>query len=79
MIFTRKTIPNFLGAMWRMVGAWVRRKPVLASAALREDRLFSCHSCIFYSDGQCTQCTCFVESKAALYEEKCPHDFWPVP
>lgn len=54
--------------------------------AIAEPRLAICTvPCIYYrelikingvSAGQCTECTCVVQSKATIKDEICPKGFW---
>lgn len=79
MIFTRKTIPTFFRAVWRSFLRAAKCQPVIATRKLQIARTDTCERCIFFRDGQCSECTCFVDTKAMLYDEDCPHGFWPVP
>lgn len=66
-------------ALWRLVVALVRRKPILLPEEEKQMRVEICAVCEHYliDSGQCGRCTCFVEAKAALTTERCPEDYWP--
>jgi hypothetical protein len=44
---------------------------------VKEERLKSCNSCSeaeeFFSKKRCKICLCFVEAKASLVDQDCPH------
>lgn len=62
----------------RLILALFRRKPVLVSEEVLNARLNTCYACKRYApdDGQCLECTCYVEIKAQLDTEKCPLKKW---
>ncbi len=48
-----------------------------SSDEVKDDRLKACKDCDmlgeFFGKKQCTVCKCFVEPKAALIDQVCPH------
>lgn len=76
MIFP--SLPNAWASFKRLVLALFRREPVLVSQEVADARLNTCYACERYApdDGQCLECTCYVEIKAQLDTEKCPLKKW---
>lgn len=73
MIFTRRTLPNALGAAKRFLFSIFRKEElILASDFVQDVRKARCRRCPFYADGQCLKCTCVVELKVMLANERCP-------
>lgn len=77
MIFTRKTIPNFLAAIGRTLRAvWKQDEPIVASPPVRLVRTLRCrkNDCGHYvkKSDQCGLCTCVVELKVTMAAESCP-------
>jgi hypothetical protein len=74
-------IPNLLTfgkSLLRLILAFLRREPVLASEEVVTERLGTCYPCKWYDSdsGQCLECTCFIELKAQFEHEKCPKKKW---
>lgn len=79
MIFTRRTIPNFLAALGRVLRQiFLRREPFAVPAEVQDDRLALCNECEFLvpDSRQCVKCTCFVDIKTLLSTESCPVKKW---
>ncbi len=78
MIFRRETIPNFFGAIWKLVRGFFRGEETLASEELTASRLGVCEGCPRFckESRQCEVCTCFVDVKVALKSASCPLDYW---
>jgi hypothetical protein len=68
-----------LKALFRVVGALFKRKPVFVAPEVVRKRMSACYMCPdFDSEGeQCKICSCFVRLKAELATEKCPKHRWP--
>lgn len=86
MVFSiRKTIPNALRALWRVLSLLVQKllrrseAPVLVSAGVAAARKACCVVCPEYeaSSDQCLVCTCFVGIKTQFATETCPRNRWP--
>ena len=51
-------------------------KPAMVEQATFITRIATCESCPFFSDRQCTKCTCFMDVKAWLSTSRCPVGRW---
>lgn len=79
MIFTRRTIPNFLVALGRVLRqVFLRGEPFAVPTEVQDDRLAHCNTCEFLvpDSRQCVKCTCFVDIKTLLSTESCPEKKW---
>ncbi len=47
-----------------------------ASAELYEERLNICKECEMLLEGMCRSCGCYVELRAAVAKNYCPHKHW---
>lgn len=75
--------PNLLEAFMagcRIVKAKFSREAVLLDEASVNARLAACAKCPEFDAGirQCNACTCFVDLKAQLAQERCPKGKWSV-
>lgn len=72
---------NLAGAAGRVAQAALTGESIAAPRAVLERRRLICSRCSAYSAKQqrCAVCGCFIEAKARLATEKCPHDFWEKP
>ena len=75
-----RSVRSLWVAVWRVVGAILRREPVLASQKTREIRVETCEICDRFDERsrRCRDCGCFVDVKAVFKTERCPHKFWEV-
>lgn len=69
---------RFAGAVFRLLTAWVKKKEILTTQEVDDERQATCRACEFFEadSQQCRVCTCFIQIKASLAEEKCPKKKW---
>jgi len=49
---------------------------IKAAPQLYEERLALCKECDLLFQGMCRTCGCYVELRAAVVKNKCPHKHW---
>ena len=76
MIIEAKTPMLAFKAIARAFWAFVTRKPVFVSNQVADTRKAICSTCYLAHNGQCLECTCFIDTKVLLATEKCPLGRW---
>ncbi len=68
---------------FRLLVAWIRHEyarvrgfQVIAPGCVQDLRHRECQSCEFFDGFMCTKCSCLVEAKISLAQEKCPIGKW---
>jgi hypothetical protein len=75
MIFTWRTIPNAVMALWRVAEMWILGRHPIVTYEIAKERQARCLACPLYvaRSDQCRACTCMVSLKTLLASERCPH------
>lgn len=75
MIFTWRSIPNAVMALFRVVEMWILGRHPIVSDEIADARQARCRACPQYAaaSDQCRACTCIVSLKTLLASERCPH------
>lgn len=75
MIFTWRTIPNAVMAVYRVFKLWIFGRHPFVSNEIADTRSARCRACPQYAPAsdQCRACTCIVSLKVLLASERCPH------
>lgn len=68
-------------AVWRLMGALVHGRPLLAPPEVVDRRMILCEACSFhYRDSmgalRCSDCQCYLAAKTTLTTESCPVGRW---
>ena len=69
---------RFVGAIIRLVAGLFQKKPIFVTQEVEDERWACCRACDSYVPDsiQCRECTCFLQIKIPLAQEKCPKKKW---